>query len=69
MLDYVVKLTKDATKVSPTDDIEAAAERGLRRSGDPADHADRVVVQLHQSRRGCARSWTGVRTFSPSVHS
>ena len=55
MVDYVVKLTKDATKVSPQDH-ERLRGAGLRRSRHPADHADRVLVQLHQPRRRCAGS-------------
>ena len=50
MLDYVVKLTKDATRISPGDHARLRAVR-LRRPGDPPDHADRLVVQLHQPRR------------------
>ena len=46
MLDYVVKITKDATKVWK-DDHERLACDGLRRQGNPADHVNRLLVQLH----------------------
>ena len=51
MLDYVVKLTKDATKVGKGDHERLRAV-GFRRPRHPADHADRGLVQLHQPRRG-----------------
>ena len=40
MLDYVVKITKDATRCSPADH-DALRSRGIRRSRNFADHADR----------------------------
>jgi len=43
MLDYVLKLTKDATKCGPEDHGQAA-RRWLRRSRHFADHANSVLV-------------------------
>ena len=40
---------------------DSPARGGLRRPGHPADHADRLVVQLHQPRRGRARGRAGRR--------
>ena len=42
MLDFVVKLTKDATMFA--EGSRGAARRGIRRSRDFADHADRGLV-------------------------
>ena len=49
MIDYVVKLTKDATKVSPLDHERLEAV-GFDDRARAADHPDRLVVQLHQPR-------------------
>ncbi len=43
MLDFVVQLTKDATKIS-RDDHAKLPRRGLRRQRNSADYADRVLV-------------------------
>ena len=50
MLEYVEQITSDATQISPAfhDRLRAV---GFDDRGDPADHADRLVVQLHQPRR------------------
>ena len=53
MVDYVVKLTKDATKVLERRHRRTAGRR-IRRPRHPADHADRLLVQLHQPRGRCA---------------
>ena len=53
MIDYVVKLTKDATKVSPVDH-ERLRGAGFDDRAILQITLDRVLVQLHQPRRRCA---------------
>ncbi len=62
MLDYVVQITRDATRISPADH-ERLRSVGFDDQGILADHADRVVVQLHQSRRRCVGSGQGTMKF------
>ena len=52
MLEYVVKLTQGRNESLPGRSRQAARCR-VRRPWDIADHADRLMVQLHQPRRRC----------------
>ena len=70
MLDYVVQLTRDATRLSPSDHERLRARR-LRRSRHPSDYAHCLVVQLHQSRRGRVGRWARLgcpRTWEITVN-
>ena len=67
MLDHVVKLTKDATKVGK-DDIEGLRAAGFDDRGILQITLNCVVVQLHQPSCGRAGSWTRVRPVKVRVH-
>ena len=47
MLDYVVQLTKDATRIGP-EDHERLRGEGFDDRSYPANDIDRLLVQLHQ---------------------
>ena len=63
MLDYVVKLTKDATRVGKEDHDRLRAA-GFDDRGILADHADCRLVQLHQPGGGRAGGGEGLRAAS-----
>ena len=53
VLDYAAQVTRDASGVTDEHHQRLRCRR-VRRQRDSADHAHRRVVQLHQSRGGCA---------------